>query len=450
MRLWATVLVCFALTGCGSIYVSPDVVEEETVGGQVTVTPITSETLATANRSDYHPRALPTMFSRTAGVGSGLRGAGALPDPVASPETRPSAQQTKLPPVYTNGVYRIGIGDVVLLATSASGSTVKELTGLLAAQSKRQGYTVQDDGAIAIPDVGRVEIAGMTVSEAEADLFRVLVENQIDPTFSLEISEFNSQRVSVAGAVANPSVLSITLTSLRLHEVLAAAGGVTAPDQDYVTIRIYRDGEMYQIPLTTYLGDVAVQNTNLKPGDTVFIDTDFDLEKAQAYFEEQIRLKEFRLASRAQALSQLKSEIEILRTDYEETRQNFQARVELDAVQRDYVYITGEVGSQARYTLPFERKAVLADALFDRGEGVDSTTGNVSEIYVLRSNSSGPGVTAWHLDARNVANLVLATRFELRPSDIVFVAEQPVTVWGRVVKQITPSLLTSSIGAVTD
>ena len=37
--------------------------------------------------------------------------------------------------------------------------------------------------------------------------------------------------------------------------------------------------------------------------------------------------------------------------------------------------------------------------------------------------------------------LLMATRFELRPDDVIFVAEQPVTRWNRVIDQISPSLI---------
>ncbi len=49
-------------------------------------------------------------------------------------------------------------------------------------------------------------------------------------------------------------------------------------------------------------------------------------------------------------------------------------------------------------------------------------------------------MTAWHLDASNAVNFVIATRFELRPSDIVFVSQQPVTRWNRAIAQILPTL----------
>jgi polysaccharide export outer membrane protein len=58
-------------------------------------------------------------------------------------------------------------------------------------------------------------------------------------------------------------------------------------------------------------------------------------------------------------------------------------------------------------------------------------------------------ITALHLDARNAANFLLATRLELRPNDVIFVAEQPVTRWNRVIQQIVPSVITSSIAAAS-
>jgi polysaccharide export outer membrane protein len=57
-------------------------------------------------------------------------------------------------------------------------------------------------------------------------------------------------------------------------------------------------------------------------------------------------------------------------------------------------------------------------------------------------------LTAWQLNTKNAAALTLATRFELRPNDIIFVAEQPVTKWNRVINQITPSLITSGVSAI--
>ncbi|WP_411890132.1 SLBB domain-containing protein [Yoonia sp. SDW83-1] len=440
LKWFFAVVAAASLNACGVAYISPQV---STQTENVRVIPVTSETVLAANRSNYVPRQIPDAFFRNAGDGSGLRGPGAAPPPSLSEQRRPAALSTRIPPEQTPGPYRIGVGDVVLLATKTSGGTVEELSGLLAAQNSRQGYTVQDDGAIALPDVGRVFLGGLTLEEADAQLFQSLVESQIDPTFSLEIAEFNSKRVSVGGAVANPTVVPITLTPLRLDEAITRAGGIATADADFASIRIYRAGNLYQIPLVRYLSEPDLQKILLVAGDSVFVDTAFELDKARAYFEEQIALAEFRQQGRVQALAELTAEVELRRATLIEGRSNFQERIALDAVDRDYVYLTGEVARPGRFALPFGRQATLADALYADG-GFSSETGNPAQIYILRGSEAEFGaVTAWHLDARNVTNLVLATKFELTPNDIIFVAEQPVTRWNRVVQQLVPSLLTS-------
>jgi polysaccharide export outer membrane protein len=121
-------------------------------------------------------------------------------------------------------------------------------------------------------------------------------------------------------------------------------------------------------------------------------------------------------------------------------------------VGRDYAYVSGEVSNPGRFTLPFGRQATLADAIYSEG-GFSTNTANPGQIYLLRGSADPRdfgALTAWHLDARNAANLVFAARMELRPNDIIFVAEQPVTKWNRTISQITPSLFTGLVNAVSN
>lgn len=447
MRKWSIVVaIGLLLSGCGAVYVSPQV---DASDDSVDVIPMTAQSIATANQSPFQPKAVPDVFYRAADVSGAGRGPIPSPEPSLAPQQRPAALTTRLPPDPAPGPYRIGVGDVVILATKTAGNTVQELTGLLAAQNSRQGYTVQDDGAIAVPDVGRIPLSGLTLEEAEAQLFQSLVQNGIEPTFSLEIAEFNSQRVSLGGALAAPVIIPITLTPLLLDEALTRAGGITADDMDQASIRLYRGGTLYQIPLSAYLTQPDYQKTRLIAGDSVFVDTSYELEKARAFFQEQIALAEFRQQSRNLALAELNTEIELRRAALAERRSNFQELVALDAIDRDYVYLSGEVAEPGRFPMPLGRKATLADALFS-GKGFSSETGNPTQIYVLRGATETDRVTAWQLDARNVANLVLATKMELRPNDIIFIAEQPVTRWNRVVQQIVPSLITSGTTLATN
>lgn len=439
-----------SLTGCGVIYNSSSVTPGVTAQAKVRVLPITASSVLAANSAPYSPRALPAAFGRTAGLD------GASVQPIAPPATafdrmnRPGGMIAKLPPPAQPGPYRIGVGDVVLLATPSTGSTVEQLSGIIAAQNARQGYTVQDDGTISIPNVGRVQIAGLTVEDAEAKLFQQFLDKQIDPTFSLEISDFNSRKVTVGGAVGQPSVVPITLQPLYLDQALAAAGGTKEADLQYATVRLYREGKLYEIPLEDLYRRKGNERIRLEAGDSIFVDSQYELDKAAAFFDEQIRLAGFKQAERQARLTALQTQIELRRAELQEARDNFSSRLELGAEKRDYVYLTGEVGKQSRYPLPFGQTASLADALYDAGGGIPQAKGNPKEIYVLRGSADPleyQSITAWHLDARNAAALVLATRFQLRPDDVIFVAAQPVANWGNVVNGLTPSLVTSSVNA---
>ena len=90
----------------------------------------------------------------------------------------------------------------------------------------------------------------------------------------------------------------------------------------------------------------------------------------------------------------------------------------------------------------------MADVLYEEG-GFDTTTGNPAEIYVLRAASADVGeITAYHLNARNIANIVIATRMQMRPNDVIFIEEQPVTKWGRALQQLFPVLVNTAKSSI--
>ncbi|PRY93152.1 polysaccharide export outer membrane protein [Hasllibacter halocynthiae] len=440
-RVAAVALAC-AVGGCGIVYQSAQV----PAGGEgVTVVDLTAPVVAAANADPYVPRALPAVFSQGGGAAGAAPGGIALPPVTQIRPPRRGEPALIPPPPLPGGPYVIGVGDVVLLATAAPGTTVEELSGLLAAQNRRQGYTVQDDGAIAIPDVGRVRLAGLSVEEAEDAVFRALVAARIDPAFSLEVTGFNSQRVAVGGAVAEAVVVPVTITDLTLAEALARAGGVEGAAEGAV-IRIFREGALYQVPVEGFGARPALQGIRLTGGDSVFVDAGYDAERARAFFAERIQLANLRTAARAQALDELEAGLALRRAARDEARGNFRAAEALDGAARDHVYLTGEVRTPSRFALPFGRQAVLNDALFGGGGGIAAATGDPARIYVLRDRDGDGRVTAFHLDARDATRLALASRFEMRPGDVVFVAEQAVTRWSRVVAQITPSLISTGVG----
>ena len=510
-RILVATIGAASLAGCAAVYTSPAVYGSASAGApasafQVAVVPLTVETAMNANLDPYVPARLPDAFrpapadpqpalsagdtrmpdlpSPDVAAVSGARAeAPRLPPAATDPARRAEALETRLPPEEPARPYRIGVADVLLLSTNTAGATLADVPSLLAAQSARQGYVVQDDGAIAVPDVGRIGVAGLSLEEAEAEIFQALVAQRLDPSFSLEIADFRSQRVSIGGAVRQPMVQPITLRPLFLSEALNFAGGVATENLDDAVVRLIRDGQSYRIPVRRVFDDAELGDIRLRDGDAVYVDADFDIRQARAFFEEQLRLREAQLreeefrfrqrqaetdevrfgvtlaqfelqkAQLRQQLSQMRigvanynlSRNADARADQTAQRAAFRERLELGAVARDHVFVTGEVRQPRRTALPFETRASLADVLFENG-GVNINFGDYAEIYVLRqTEATAPGgLTAYRLNGRNAANLSVATVMEMRPNDIVFVAEQPITVWNRVINQLTPNLLSQA------
>ena len=406
------ILVCIALilTGCGIAY-QPTSVRDD-ASANIRVVHLTPETVLEANSSPYTPLSWPGAFASTDDLEENNY---KLQDSLFAPQRLDGVMERRMPELEPM-TYMIGIGDVLTLNMQLKESLGDVLNGLIASQNSQRGYRVQDDGSVSIPDIGRVVIGGLTLQEAESAVYQRLLAAGVAPSFSIEITEFNSQKISISGNVISPGILPLTLQPLYLDEAIYASGGFTISDASFIIVRLYRNEAIYQFFGPEMYNQSDTNRILLKDGDTIVVNASVEYD----------RILGLRQEARAKRLAEL------------ELQNRTQANIA-----REYVYIIGEVLQQSRYTLPFEHKAVLADALLESSGGVSSLTGNPQQIYVLRGGGDLENfapITALHLDAKNAANFLLATRLELRPKDVVFVGTQPITNWNRMINQIIPSL----------
>src|SRR5665213_1749625 len=84
---------------------------------------------------------------------------------------------------------------------------------------------IDTDGQISLPLIGRVQAAGLTVKQLEADVKKRLATYVIDPLVLVRLEEPRSQPVSVIGAVNKPGVQQLEGTKTLL-ELLSLAGGL--------------------------------------------------------------------------------------------------------------------------------------------------------------------------------------------------------------------------------
>jgi polysaccharide export outer membrane protein len=85
---------------------------------------------------------------------------------------------------------------------------------------------VADSGSINLPLVGEIQVAGKSAQEVERDLTVKLGAKYLQsPQVTVFVKEYNSQRVTVDGAVKRPGVYTIR-TRTSLSQLIAMAEGL--------------------------------------------------------------------------------------------------------------------------------------------------------------------------------------------------------------------------------
>jgi polysaccharide biosynthesis/export protein len=124
---------------------------------------------------------------------------------------------------------------------------------------------IGNDGTVTLPMVGQIHAAGLTVDQLQAALVTAYKKFFKDPQVTVQVSDFRSQPVSVAGNVALPGVVQLR-GNRNLMEVISQAGGLRADAGDSVLItRSLSEGA---IPLTGAFtdptGKYSVAHVNIR------------------------------------------------------------------------------------------------------------------------------------------------------------------------------------------
>jgi polysaccharide export outer membrane protein len=129
-----------------------------------------------------------------------------------------------------NTAYKIGPQDVL----DVSVFKVPELS---------KSVQVADSGTINLPLVGEVAAAGKTAQEVERDLTKKLGAKYLQsPQVTVFVKEYNSQRVTIEGAVKKPGVYPVR-GKTSLLQFIAMAEGLDPAAQDEIVVFRQIDGK---------------------------------------------------------------------------------------------------------------------------------------------------------------------------------------------------------------
>lgn len=170
-----------------------------------------------------------------------------------------------------DAAYTIGPGDVLSIRVFNQA----DLSG---------PYTVETDGAVSFPLIGRIVARELTVRAFEQALRDRLAAGYFrNPRVSVSIAEYRSQRVFIVGEARQPGVFPLT-GAMGVIELLALAGG-TMPlaSAEVVVVRAGTpaggpllpddpaDAATFRVDLEAIERGDFSQDVTLRHGDTIFV-----------------------------------------------------------------------------------------------------------------------------------------------------------------------------------
>lgn len=142
----------------------------------------------------------------------------------------------------------------------------------------KEGYLVGTDGTINFPVVGKIELSGLTLTQAHNRMTEELVKYVKEPIVNLRYLNF---KVTVIGEVNRPSTFAVDNDKVNVLEALGLAGDMTAyGKRENVLVIRETDGKRHMARLD--LNSSASFNSPyfyLQQNDIVYVEPDIMKEK---------------------------------------------------------------------------------------------------------------------------------------------------------------------------
>ena len=134
-----------------------------------------------------------------------------------------------------------------------------------------QSYTIDEEGFIELPLIGKMEVRNLTVDEAKALLQTELDKYINQTTIIVKLSNFN---LTVLGEVKNPGMYKVYQSQINLFEAVALAGNMTNFAKNSA-VKIIRQTDNGSEIVTVDMGSADILSSPyyyLKPNDIVYVE----------------------------------------------------------------------------------------------------------------------------------------------------------------------------------
>jgi protein involved in polysaccharide export with SLBB domain len=235
---------------------------------------------------------------------------------------------------------------------------------------------VGSKGNILLGKLGSISAINRTLDDIHNEIREILIRRGIKTKFQLKQTKFASKKIYLKIKNVGSSIVFLTASNLTLQKLIFH-NQLEDSSIGLTVVTLKRDGQVFRMTEDQILNQ-KTQNLWLFDGD----------------------------------------HIEIEKLDYKPAQ----------------VYALAGAGSAQIVSISPSKRETLADILF-AGGALSNLAAKRSEVYLLRGKN--PSV-AYHLDAQNVSRILVAAKTELRPEDILYVADRPIVTFSRTLSEIIP------------
>jgi polysaccharide export outer membrane protein len=166
----------------------------------------------------------------------------------------------------------LGTGDriAVTIWEAANGGLFSTASGQLGGGSKSTTIPEQPvsaAGTISVPYAGQIQAAGRTPNEIKASIEAALAGKAIEPQALVTVQRSVTHSVTVTGDVTNGGVVQLSPNGSRVLDVLAAAGGLSAPTHE-IFVQLLRGSSTVRVPLQRIISNPR-ENIYLRANDVL-------------------------------------------------------------------------------------------------------------------------------------------------------------------------------------
>ena len=134
-----------------------------------------------------------------------------------------------------------------------------------------QSYTIDEEGFIELPLVGKIELLNLTVDEAKSRIQTEIDKYVNQTTIIVKMSNFN---VTILGEVNRPGMFKVYQSQINLFEAISLAGNTTnfAKNDE---VKIIRQTENGSEIVTVDMGSAEILSSPyyyLKPNDIIYVE----------------------------------------------------------------------------------------------------------------------------------------------------------------------------------